>query len=881
LAIFPFFADSFIILSSFEAKNSKMQDRMTEETTQPLTLDHNGQIPVEMKPVLDDKVEITLNLGRIQSAHLLTRDGHLRGGGLDVRVDGKVPNSNLTYDKYGKILHLSADVGAGAGALELTLYGQPLIRWLRAADGQWHHDVSSQHHRLIASELRVLGTSEVRPPNIPVGRAMWDGFDAAKHAPITDLHTHSSSQITAHEFMELGLKHQIDYPVELLEKLGITLSDDERAHVRGDGVSRKFNPTQAEGLQCEQGGSTKCDVIPLSQLSKTHRDIIESRMHVPQDAVLCFSDFDREMYRFLNPFSKNEALTRDVIYKIGESYAAHGIRYAELSTSAMLATGKDGKAEWFREMVAAVDEVEKKHGVRLRFLVGIARDKPPHEVLTTLEQIKYAARHPYIAGVDILGYENNKAKQLSWALEHIADWARASEGSDLKPGDGWNFKRDFVIRTHAGETAKNDGNVAESVRIAERTGVKVRVAHAVHEQENEAIDARVAALSARDHAAIGFEFCPISNIAYNNILRLDGVPFERWTKACKNWFLGSDGVGAVQSTPVQLALAGLAGGLTIRDLEHLRQNEERYIANEHVRNAEKTKAFMKRYGGASVVQANEVFFEGFEKHLAYVNSLTDTRRIDTLQPKLPREYDDKVPILIAGAGGESWGLMDLKSQADAAHAMRLLVAALDPKQMHFVCGRTKDEGITKVLDDAIRLHNDAHPEDRFLLLALNTAESSEVASSIHWIVPQGGDTSKVSANITQFMANHPMQGVSVFIGGRNFTQDMIAQTMRKRDAKFLIMENAQGATKEYADKLKDERKFSDAFTLVQRMAEALQDMYPEKNIFRAGVNPFDRASLQALEKKMIEEAAPRTTVMAGERRLLPPAEEVEGPAAGK
>ena len=186
-----------------------------------------------------------------------------------------------------------------------------------------------------------------------------------------------------------------------------------------------------------------------------------------------------------------------------------------------------------------------------------------------------------------------------------------------------------------------------------------------------------------------------------------------------------------------------------------------------------------------------------------------------------------------------------------------------------------------MLDDALRLHNDAHPDDRFLLLALNTAESSEVASSIHWIVPQGGDTSKVSANITGFMANHPKQGVSVFIGGRNFTQDMIAQTMRKRDAKFLVMENAEGATKEFADKLKDERKFSDAFTLVQRMAEALQELYPEKNIFREGVNPFDRASLQALEKKMIQEATPRSTVVGDERRLIPPAQQVDSPAAGK
>ncbi len=837
---------------------------MNDTHPHTITLDHNGQIPVQLVAQADGKLEIILNLRLMHSHHLLGREGHLRGGGLDVQVDGREPNSNITYDKTVKILHIAVDAPANAANLSLALYGQPLLHWQKQGN-TWQPDATKTNHRLLASELRVLGTSEVRPKDVPANRALFEGFDAAAHAPITDLHTHSSAQISAHEFMELGLKHEMDYPVELLDKLGIKLSDEERAHVRSDGSGLTFDPTKAEGLKCEQGSDTTYDVVPLSQLTKAHRDRIEQKLHVPQDAVLCFSDFDREMYRFSNPFSKNAALTKDIIYKIGESYAAHGIRYAELSTGAMLQANKSGRASWFREMVEAVDQVEKKHGVRLRFLVGIPRDKPPHEVLAALEKIKYAARHPYIAGVDILGYENNKAKQLSWALEHIADWARVSEGSDLKLEDGWDFKRDFLLRTHAGETAKNDGNVAESVRIAERTGVRVRVAHAVHEKQDAQLDAKVANLAARDHNALGFEFCPVSNIAYNNILGLKDIPLARWTKLCRNWFLGSDGAGAVQSTPSQLALSALAGGLTIADLNHLRHNETQYIAEEKARNALKTQAFQKRYGDA-MAAANDAFFKGFEEHLAYVNTLTNPKHIDPLTPKLPREYEEKIPVLIAGAGGDSWQKMDSKTQEDAAHAMRLLVAALDPKQVFFTCGRTKDEGITKALDDAIRLHNEAQPSNPFRLLALNTDETKDVAKSIHWMVPQGGDTSKVAANITSFMNNHPISGVSVFIGGSNFTQDMIAQTMRNPKAKFLLMENAEGATKTYAGKVKDERKFSDAFTLVQRMAEALQDLYPERTLFRAGVDPFDRASLAALEKHMIAQSIPRAAVVGDKQR---------------
>src|SRR6185369_15579209 len=175
------------------------------------------------------------------------------------------------------------------------------------------------------------------------------------------------------------------------------------------------------------------------------------------------------------------------------------------------------------------------------------------------------------------GYESNRTSDFSAALAHIADWARSCEGSELSEKDGWDFKRDFTIRIHAGETGKNSGNVAEAVKIARDFGVHVRVAHAINEAIDPRLDKEILELSSHVPPLVSMEFCPSSNLAYNNIQDIRRVPFKRWLKYCKDWFLGSDGAGAIQTTPTQLALSALAGGCTIAQLAEMRRCEERFI----------------------------------------------------------------------------------------------------------------------------------------------------------------------------------------------------------------------------------------------------------------------------------------------------------------
>ena len=133
--------------------------------------------------------------------------------------------------------------------------------------------------------------------------------------------------------------------------------------------------------------------------------------------------------------------------------------------------------------------------------------------------------------------------------------------------------------------------MAEAVHIAEKYGIHVRIAHAVNEKTDPQLDRTIARLSEKHPPEVSIEFCPPSNIAYNNVQDVREVPFTRWLKSCKSWFLGSDGAGAIQTTPTQIALSAMAAGVTIKQLAAMHKTEERFIADQQKNVAAKSLAY--------------------------------------------------------------------------------------------------------------------------------------------------------------------------------------------------------------------------------------------------------------------------------------------------
>ncbi len=501
--------------------------------TPPMTLDHNEQIPVEVhREGYNHEVTVSIDLQTLENpSNLGGQQGHFQEG-IKLLVDGKLLRSTTPHLE-GHILKFTGTFPDEAKTLTLTLYGQPILT-LQAEGDDFVLDPARAHERLTVDDLRMLATSDIRQDHVPTPRSLFKGFDPARHAPITDLHTHSSAQIGNVDLMDMALYRELDYPVELLQLLHIDLTAEEQNKIKKkEGRGARFSPLEHElpKLDCETQNAP-CDVIPLNALTPEHQKQLQDQLRVAQDMTLSFSDFDRQYYRFVNPLVKNPALTKDMIMRIAQDYEQNGVKYAELSTASMLNLDAKGQATWFKEMIEAVKEAEQETGVTLRFLIGVPRSYGPAKVMAELEKIKYAARHPLIAGVDLLGYESNSTSDFSAALSHIADWARAPEGTELRTEDGWDFKHDFTIRIHAGETGKKSGNVAEAVKIADDFGVRVRIAHAVKQAKDPRLDEKIAELSSLESPLVSMEFCPSSNLAYNNIQDIRAVPLSRWLKCC-------------------------------------------------------------------------------------------------------------------------------------------------------------------------------------------------------------------------------------------------------------------------------------------------------------------------------------------------------------
>jgi adenosine deaminase len=806
------------------------------------TLDHNGQIPVMV-----NERGLSIHLDALEKPGDFGGDhGHLQQG-LKLYQDGKLLYITPHYDTVAKTVNFHGDFLKKGTVLQLRLYDQPVLTLRYSAEGMAVMK-GHEYERLTIDDMRMLATSQTQQENVPMNRALFAGFDPKKHAPITDLHTHSSAQLSNEQLIGLALKHGLSYPVELLKKLNIRLSNEEASAIQSHGLGASFQPTEHEKprLHCETQNEA-CDVIPLSALTPEHLQRLQDQLRIPQDMTLSFTDFDKEYYRFVNPLVKNPVLTKDLILTIARDYAKHGIKYAELSTGAMLNLDKQGQATWFKEMIETVKEAEAETGVQLRFLIGIPRSYGPAKVIAELQKIKYAARHPLIAGIDLLGYESDRTSKFSAALSHIADWARAPEGTELSVEQGWDFKRDFTIRIHAGETGKNSGNVAEAVDIAERYGVHVRIAHAINEALDPELDAKIRKLSSQEPPLVSMEFCPSSNLAYNNIQHVSEVPLPRWLKCCKSWFLGTDGAGAIQTTPVQLSLAALGAGATLDQLAELHANEKKFIARAQKNFDLKTAAYRSLYGK----EADAEFLKGFAAHAKEINDLIDPKTLDPVHPKLPKIFEGKRPILVAGASQESFDDIQRKTQSEIVRAMRMLVAATDPKKTYFVVGRSKSEGLTAALDQAIVEHNEANPTNKFAVLALITEDISDLPRSISWVVPQPGRHDSVPENIVNFMRGTlgSIPGISIFIGGSNYTSDMILKTRQGSGMAFLLMENVKGASHSHAKKLGASYHFNNGDSLLNRIGRLFSTSGPlagEELPFREGINVEDQATLDRL-----------------------------------
>lgn len=621
----------------------------------------------------------------------------------------------------------------------------------------------------------------------------------------TDLHTHSSGQVSADGLMEIAVAKRVPYPTRLLDELGIEY--DKGAIVR----TKRFFYAPTDGPSIGKI-PTEEDAVPLDTLSSASRKVLSAAMSVPADRQVTFGHLEVSVYRFRTPITKSPNIALELLEKYAEEYAQQGVRYAEITaTSSGLLL-----PEYIAMMHEHLPRIEAETGVALRFLAGLPRNLPEPVLAREVEKLKIAGASPYIVGVDFVGFEDNKIGDLEPHIKSLAEWVEKNDP-------------EFTLRIHAGENRKNLGNVRESLRLAQKYKMRVRIGHAAHGFDDEALG--IAESLAKEDLVI-IEFNPDSNLALNNIDTAEELEMVKCLNRAIPFVVCSDGGGLLQTDIWQLDDTASFAGLKEHHIKTIVSHEQAHMRREAARFARKMESLPKDYLeqvqkkitalpplNLSAQAQDDDSKRAFERHLNELGIAFSPQSIADATA-------GRRPLLILGASGTRWWERISKLyQTIITDLLVGLVSAVDPQHTYLLIGRPKNAGITTVLSDAVVALNKGKSPSEKLTLMSATVRADQTTQSftpgLTHVLPLHGSLFTVPHQLVDYVAEH--DGMIVFIGGGTFVRDAIL-VARERGVAFALMHGPEGASTDKSVMFDPSRQFHDRTGLLHIIRSEKPDM---------------------------------------------------------
>ena len=362
--------------------------------------------------------------------------------------------------------------------------------------------------QLTAFETRRLAQSQEHA--VPFSREIQTDF-----SPKTDLHTHFAGAIRTDTLIEIGKMHDLTYPANMLEEMGINVS---------------LYPID------DVGG------IKLNEMRDGDITILKDHLFMPQVTQETFRKMETR-YRYRGPFTKHKELFPEYLRALAEDYQKSGVEYADLSFYSIVSD-----PEYMKMLEEHLPQIEAETGVNLKFIIGLSRDADKEWSLDDIDRVKSVARSPYVVGCDFMGHEMNQSLDFEEELQVLARYVMEEDP-------------DFVIRVHAGESPVFKTNVYDALKTIkdahddlEASSGKtyampqVRIGHGLYGMDidcdgkyrpvppNGVFDLIV------EMGAI-IEFNMSSNLALNNINDISDVPIKKYLEKGVEVVLGTDGHG--------------------------------------------------------------------------------------------------------------------------------------------------------------------------------------------------------------------------------------------------------------------------------------------------------------------------------------------------
>ncbi len=653
-------------------------------------------------------------------------------------------------------------------------------------------------------------------------------LDEAKRAVFTDIHTHSSGQISAMALLEVAMRQKpYYYPIALMRLAGIDTSYHAIPSKSRKDIPRvPFPPLEpAGGVYPET-----VEAADLHALSKSDLKKLAAQMSLRADRQSTFPNLEYEGNRFRYPLSKDDSLTVAIRKKEAQEYATQGIDTALTSFVGI------EKPSLLGPLHAAVEELKgdaQTQGFAQRYMVGIPRVQPSQKIEEALAKAKILLDSPYVMGVDMLGYESNKTAEFIDMLDEYAAWANTH-----KPGS--------FIRVHAGENDKNHDNVKDFLKIAVKyPNLKFLVGHGVYGMDDETL-----ALCKKLGNRVTVELNPSSNIALNNIDDVRQLPFDMLVKNKIPFVVSSDSAGMYQTDALQLGLSAYFAGLDHEGFKALREHQQHLV--EHLRNY--SKAAEAAIPGWDSAEGKTAWLTNIAERIAQVpkavvpetqimddqaiNAKLKADQVTMIEPgvKAP-ELANKFPVTIIGASGASWKRLSKGQQRESAIAIDMLIHALGD-QCYIVQGRNKKVGLSKVINQSLRESNEARKENGRpelynvgLYVNPNFDGSHSYKHLSHMIHVPGQSIDLAGVLVDQTFDN---EGVIVGVGGAAYTRDAITVADQRgihdkapnNKKMMLLLSNTEGASAEKASVLHPDYGAIDGLQLVKKLYETRRDLFP-------------------------------------------------------
>lgn len=715
--------------------------------------------------------------------------------------------ANLTHlitlkDAAGKAYRLDASGScrmAGSDIVDIELDGHRFGHL--EAIGGGAATAKARFDRLTVTETRLIGEMPEGKGAIHAKR----GDGSAKRSVFTDFHTHSSSEISGQDLVEIARDVGAYYPVRLLREMGIDAS-----YCRTHNIPRiPFTPLEPrpELLPPHEDG------VQLKDMNPADITRLAQAMNVKADRQGTTGEMELDYYRLRTPLTKLPEVFGAMFHKVAEHYRKAGVKYAEITIS------MPDNIELLKTLHRIIPEIEQDTGVKLRFLIGMPRTLPREKLHTIIEKTKALASSPYIVGIDVIGYEINKTTEFDPELNDLAAWIH-------------RHNPEFTLRVHAGENAKNPSNLRHVLEIADTHNVRIRVGHALYGVDEGTL--KVAQRLAKKGLLV-LEFNPDSNLALNNIDSFAAIPFGKCIGHKIPFVVSSDGNGFYQTSARQLARDLEHIGLDEASLKFLRKTQKKLMDRQIAYSDEKLHAVEKYFPQfLSSPEAREGYAATLDQLGKTIAAMATAPTLETSKPleeyvpapctlitgELPQALTARTPILLVGASGSSWDRIERPlERREAMAAVDMLVRALDPEKSYFVLGRAKNEGISKALEDALERQRREmkHPRSRFDVMSLLTPDAIRAMKApdhLHYIQPIENNFVALAGRLVRFAQEQ--KGDIVAIGGSAFTRDIILKA-RHEGVAMQVMSEVEGASREKAGMLQEQHKAPDAKALITRM----------------------------------------------------------------